>query len=151
MTELIFGCALVLTIIVSAVIITNLRVALTRTEQEYEDKVSRLQQQVDMYSSESIVLNDICDNAENKLKIIERDMRLRKDIEDVTTITLKFDTSELRNSFIDYLDASSFLQEWKQVYGDKTLIDNLDEIVKTSYTDKGSLVLTVKVKVVPKK
>ena len=151
MTELIFGCALVLTIIVSAVIITNLRIALTRTEQEYEDKVSRLQQQVDMYSSESIVLNDICDNAENKLKIIERDMRLRKDIEDVTTITLKFDTSELRNSFIDYLDASSFLQEWKQVYGDKTLIDNLDEIVKTSYTDKGSLVLTVKVKVVPKK
>ena len=126
MTELIFGCALVLTIIVSAVIITNLRIALTRTEQEYEDKVSRLQQQVDMYSSESIVLNDICDNAENKLKIIERDMRLRKDIEDVTTITLKFDTSELRNSFIDYLDASSFLQEWKQVYGDKTLIDNLD-------------------------
>ena len=151
MTELIFGCALVLTIIVSAVIITNLRVALTRTEQEYEDKVSRLQQQVDMYSSESIVLNDICDNAENKLKIIERDIRLRKDIEDVTTITLKFDTSELRNSFIDYLDASSFLQEWKQVYGDKTLIDNLDEIIKTSYTDKGSLVLTVKVKVVPKK
>jgi hypothetical protein len=101
------------------------------------------QNELDSALDELNVINDICAATETKLNNLEKKLVSVGELNDMTTVSIKFTNKERRDSFIDYMNNTSFINEWSRVY-------KYDDIKNIDLTDL-SLEAQVKICVPPPK
>ena len=101
------------------------------------------QNELDSALDELNVINDICAATETKLNNLEKKLVSIGELNDMTTVSIKFTNKERRDSFIDYMNNTSFINEWSRVY-------KYDDIKNIDLTDL-SLEAQVKICVPPPK